>query len=119
MFSVSFLFWLIVCLLFFFSFLPDIICLYCLIISVVVFVTAVIFFFAIKDFCNLFVRFIVVDEAHAYKGAFGCHSALILRRLRRLCAHGIFSPDCEKDDERYVYFSCGHIYINVYVSVHR
>ncbi|XP_062116783.1 uncharacterized protein LOC133830748 isoform X3 [Humulus lupulus] len=32
-------------------------------------------------------RFIVVDEAHAYKGAFGCHTALVLRRLRRLCAH--------------------------------
>ncbi|PWA79027.1 nucleic acid binding,ATP-dependent helicase [Artemisia annua] len=32
-------------------------------------------------------RYVVVDEAHAYKGAFGCHVALILRRLRRLCAH--------------------------------
>ncbi|KAL5539552.1 hypothetical protein UlMin_045285 [Ulmus minor] len=32
-------------------------------------------------------RFIVVDEAHAYKGAFGCHTAFILRRLRRLCSH--------------------------------
>nr|XP_048319854.1 uncharacterized ATP-dependent helicase YprA isoform X2 [Ziziphus jujuba var. spinosa] len=32
-------------------------------------------------------RFVVVDEAHAYKGAFGCHTALILRRLRRLCSH--------------------------------
>ncbi|PON82996.1 UBQ, helicase-c and DEAD-like helicase domain-containing protein [Trema orientale] len=32
-------------------------------------------------------RFIVVDEAHFYKGAFGCHTALILRRLCRLCAH--------------------------------
>jgi DEAD/DEAH box helicase domain-containing protein len=31
-----------------------------------------------------------VDEAHAYHGAFGCHTALVLRRLRRLCAraHG-------------------------------
>ncbi|GAB2270172.1 hypothetical protein Dimus_005079 [Dionaea muscipula] len=32
-------------------------------------------------------RFVVVDEAHSYKGAFGCHAALILRRLCRLCAH--------------------------------
>ncbi|WZZ22845.1 hypothetical protein YC2023_124232 [Brassica napus] len=32
-------------------------------------------------------RYIVVDEAHTYKGAFGCHTALILRRLRRLCSH--------------------------------
>lgn len=32
-------------------------------------------------------RFIIVDEAHAYRGAFGCHTALILRRLRRICSH--------------------------------
>ncbi|KAM1398183.1 hypothetical protein ACFX2I_015663 [Malus domestica] len=32
-------------------------------------------------------RFVVIDEAHVYKGAFGCHTALILRRLRRLCSH--------------------------------
>lgn len=32
-------------------------------------------------------RFIIIDEAHAYKGAFGCHTALILRRLQRLCSH--------------------------------
>ncbi|GLT57810.1 hypothetical protein SLA2020_307580 [Shorea laevis] len=31
--------------------------------------------------------FVVIDEAHTYKGAFGCHTALILRRLRRLCSH--------------------------------
>ncbi|WRX19616.1 Helicase [Theobroma cacao] len=31
--------------------------------------------------------FVVVDEAHTYKGAFGCHTALILRRLCRLCSH--------------------------------
>ncbi|XP_071733919.1 uncharacterized protein [Rutidosis leptorrhynchoides] len=37
-------------------------------------------------------RFVVVDEAHSYKGAFGCHSALIIRRLRRLCAH-IYGSD--------------------------
>lgn len=34
-------------------------------------------------------RYLVIDEAHAYKGAFGCHTALILRRFRRLCSHGI------------------------------
>ncbi|XP_043813361.1 uncharacterized ATP-dependent helicase YprA isoform X3 [Manihot esculenta] len=32
-------------------------------------------------------RFVVIDEAHAYRGAFGCHTALILRRLRRICSH--------------------------------
>ncbi|XP_055826142.1 uncharacterized protein LOC129894460 isoform X2 [Solanum dulcamara] len=32
-------------------------------------------------------RFVIVDEAHSYKGAFGCHTALILRRLHRLCSH--------------------------------
>lgn len=38
----------------------------------------------------------VIDEAHAYRGAFGCHTALILRRLRRICSHGaIFSYGCK------------------------
>ncbi|XP_057952391.1 uncharacterized protein LOC131146670 isoform X2 [Malania oleifera] len=37
-------------------------------------------------------RFVVIDEAHVYKGAFGCHTALILRRLRRLCSH-VYSSD--------------------------
>ncbi|XP_061350533.1 uncharacterized protein LOC133295696 isoform X2 [Gastrolobium bilobum] len=32
-------------------------------------------------------RFVVIDETHTYKGGFGCHTALILRRLRRLCSH--------------------------------
>ncbi|KAK4804833.1 hypothetical protein SAY86_004650 [Trapa natans] len=32
-------------------------------------------------------RYVVIDESHSYKGAFGCHTALILRRLRRLCSH--------------------------------
>ncbi|KAG8379349.1 hypothetical protein BUALT_Bualt07G0079100 [Buddleja alternifolia] len=32
-------------------------------------------------------RFIVIDEAHVYKGTFGCHVALIFRRLRRICSH--------------------------------
>jgi DEAD/DEAH box helicase domain-containing protein len=30
-------------------------------------------------------RYVVVDEAHAYRGVFGSNVALILRRLRRLC----------------------------------
>ena len=29
---------------------------------------------------------VVVDEAHMYRGAFGAHVALVLRRLRRVCA---------------------------------
>lgn len=32
-------------------------------------------------------RFVVVDEMHTLRGVFGTHVALILRRLRRLCAH--------------------------------
>lgn len=32
----------------------------------------------------------MVDEAHAYRGVFGCHTALILRRLRRLLHHCMF-----------------------------
>jgi DEAD/DEAH box helicase domain-containing protein len=31
-------------------------------------------------------RYVVVDESHAYRGVFGSHVALLLRRLRRLCA---------------------------------
>ncbi|HKY59056.1 MAG TPA: DEAD/DEAH box helicase [Aeromicrobium sp.] len=31
-------------------------------------------------------RYVVVDEAHHYRGVFGAHVALILRRLRRICA---------------------------------
>lgn len=32
-------------------------------------------------------RFVVLDEAHIYRGVFGTHVALIIRRLRRLCAY--------------------------------
>ncbi|MFH1639391.1 MAG: DEAD/DEAH box helicase [Chloroflexota bacterium] len=31
-------------------------------------------------------KYVVLDEAHAYRGVFGSHVALIMRRLRRLCA---------------------------------
>jgi len=34
-------------------------------------------------FSNL--KFIVIDEAHRYRGVFGSHIALLLRRLERLC----------------------------------
>jgi len=30
-------------------------------------------------------KFVVIDEAHSYRGVFGSHVALVLRRLRRLC----------------------------------
>ncbi|HOX39485.1 MAG TPA: DEAD/DEAH box helicase [Candidatus Brocadiia bacterium] len=32
-------------------------------------------------------KYIVIDEAHTYRGVFGAHVANVLRRLRRLCAH--------------------------------
>ncbi|HMK93367.1 MAG TPA: Zn-binding domain-containing protein, partial [Thermoleophilia bacterium] len=31
-------------------------------------------------------RYVVLDEAHVYRGVFGSHVAQVLRRLRRLCA---------------------------------
>jgi DEAD/DEAH box helicase domain-containing protein len=33
------------------------------------------------------VRYIVIDEAHSYRGIFGSHVANVLRRLLRICAH--------------------------------
>jgi DEAD/DEAH box helicase domain-containing protein len=33
------------------------------------------------------IRYVVIDEAHVYRGIFGSHVANVLRRLRRLCAH--------------------------------
>ena len=43
---------------------------------------------------NLFqnLRYIVVDELHAYRGVFGSHLANVLRRLKRICAHYGSSP---------------------------
>ena len=43
-----------------------------------------------KLFENL--RFVVIDELHAYRGVFGSHLANILRRLRRVCAYYGSSP---------------------------
>ncbi|MFL6089001.1 MAG: DEAD/DEAH box helicase [Aeromicrobium sp.] len=37
-------------------------------------------------------RYVVVDEAHHYRGVFGAHVALVLRRLRRVCASYGSSP---------------------------
>ena len=43
-----------------------------------------------KLFENL--RFVVIDELHAYRGGLGSHLANILRRLGRVCAHYGSSP---------------------------
>ncbi len=43
-----------------------------------------------KLFENL--RYIVIDELHAYRGVFGSHLANVLRRLRRVCEHYGSSP---------------------------
>ncbi|MFP3974646.1 MAG: DEAD/DEAH box helicase [Dehalococcoidia bacterium] len=32
-------------------------------------------------------QYVVIDEAHAYRGVFGSHVANVIRRLRRICAH--------------------------------
>ncbi|WP_420843154.1 DEAD/DEAH box helicase [Cryptosporangium phraense] len=37
-------------------------------------------------------RFVVVDECHAYRGVFGSHVAHVLRRLRRICARYRSTP---------------------------
>src|SRR6476469_7193214 len=38
---------------------------------------------------NLFqnLKYVVIDELHAYRGVFGSHLANVLRRLTRICAH--------------------------------
>lgn len=32
-------------------------------------------------------EFVVIDESHRYRGVFGSHVALLIRRLRRICRH--------------------------------
>lgn len=46
-------------------------------------------------------RFVVIDEAHIYRGVFGSQVACVLRRLRRLCAHYGSSSDGEQHRQRY------------------
>jgi DEAD/DEAH box helicase domain-containing protein len=37
-------------------------------------------------------RYVVIDEAHAYRGVFGSHVGNVIRRLRRICDHYGASP---------------------------
>ena len=43
-----------------------------------------------RFFSNL--KYVVIDEVHAYRGVFGSHLADVLRRLARVCAHYSASP---------------------------
>jgi DEAD/DEAH box helicase domain-containing protein len=43
-----------------------------------------------KLFENL--RYVIIDELHAYRGVFGSHLCNVLRRLRRICRHYGASP---------------------------
>jgi DEAD/DEAH box helicase domain-containing protein len=44
----------------------------------------------IKFFSNL--KYVVIDEAHAYRGVFGSHTANVIRRLKRVAAFYRSSP---------------------------
>lgn len=37
-------------------------------------------------------KYVIIDEAHSYRGVFGSHVAVLMRRLRRICAHYGASP---------------------------
>ncbi len=39
-------------------------------------------------------KYVVVDEGHAYRGVFGAHTAFVIRRLRRVCRHVYGSAPC-------------------------
>lgn len=47
-----------------------------------------------RGFAHVFrnVRYIVIDELHSYRGAFGAHLANLVRRLLRVCAHHGSAP---------------------------
>ncbi len=47
-----------------------------------------------KSWSRLFrsLKYVVIDEAHVYRGVFGSHVANVMRRLRRLCAFYGSSP---------------------------
>jgi DEAD/DEAH box helicase domain-containing protein len=47
-----------------------------------------------QGYAHLFrnVRYVVIDELHAYRGAFGAHFANLMRRLFRVCRHHGSNP---------------------------
>ncbi len=44
-------------------------------------------------------RYVVIDEGHAYRGLFGAHLALVLRRLMRIRAHYSDAPREARDED--------------------
>jgi DEAD/DEAH box helicase domain-containing protein len=47
-----------------------------------------------KEWIRLFknLKYVVIDESHQYRGAFGSHVACVIRRLLRICAHYCSQP---------------------------
>ena len=39
-------------------------------------------------------KYVVIDEVHAYRGIFGSHVSNVIRRMRRICNHYGVSPQC-------------------------